>query len=156
MKRKEINLRFKGVPLFVSSSETATCQMHLFFFSHFVCIFLSFLKSNLRSTFECNIECLLSLNCLPFVELFCELFYTNKCTTMHICKFNSIVTSSAPLISTSNAPSCASLHRCQRLQVQRLMRPFFCHLLMYLQWLFKVNSKVHLKCNVTSTMKCIF
>ena len=76
-----------------------------------------------------------------------------------------IVTSSAPLVSTSNVPFCASLYRPRSTplgvplhlqmnpqwrtqlqwqmhpqvhhQVQRQMHPF-CYLLMHLQWLFKV------------------
>ena len=46
-----------------------------------------------------------------FIELFCALLCPNKCTTMRIFKCNSFVTSSVPLISTSNAPSCGSLYR---------------------------------------------
>ena len=48
-----------------------------------------------------------------FIESFCALLCPGNCTTMHIFKCNSIVTSSAPLISTSNAPSCASVYRSQ-------------------------------------------
>ena len=48
-----------------------------------------------------------------FIESFCALLCPDMCTTMRIFKCNSIVTSSAPLISTSNAPSCASVYRSQ-------------------------------------------
>ena len=48
-----------------------------------------------------------------FVESFCALLCPDKRTTMRIFKCNSFVTSSAPLISTSNAPFCASDYRSQ-------------------------------------------
>ena len=48
-----------------------------------------------------------------FIESFCALLCPNNGTTMCIFKCNSIVTSSALLISTSNAPSCTSLYRSQ-------------------------------------------
>ena len=48
-----------------------------------------------------------------FIESFFALLSLNKCTIMPILKCNSVVTSSAPLISTSNAPFCAYLYRSQ-------------------------------------------
>ena len=48
-----------------------------------------------------------------FIESFCALLCPDKCTTMRIFKCNSTFTSSAPLISTSNAPSCTSVYRSQ-------------------------------------------
>ena len=48
-----------------------------------------------------------------FIESFCALLYPNKCTTIRIFKGNSIVTLRVALISTSNAPFCASLYRSQ-------------------------------------------
>ena len=47
------------------------------------------------------------------IESLFALLCPKKCITMRILKCNSIFTSSAPLISTSNAPSCASLYRSQ-------------------------------------------
>ena len=48
-----------------------------------------------------------------FIESFCALLCPEKCTTMRIFKCNSTLTSSALLILTSNAPSCASVYRSQ-------------------------------------------
>ena len=104
-----------------------------------------------------------------FIELLCALLCTNNYTAMCIFRCNSIVPLSAPFISIANSPSCASLYRSQNTplnvpsdeplvtssialtsalqvhhQVQRQVHPF-CHLLVHLHWLFKVNSDVHLQ-----------
>ena len=87
-------------------------RIHLFFFHFFLCIFLCFLKWNFRCTFKCNIAFLLKF---IFIELFCEYSRINKCATICIFNCNSIVTSRAPSVSTSNVglpwdkPSAAPL-----------------------------------------------
>ena len=130
-----------------------------------LCIFKCSLKWNLRRAQVQHRE----LPQVPlFIESFCALPCPEKCTTMRIFKCNSTFTSTAPLISTSNVPSCASVYRSQGTtlgvpsnepsvessialmhlqvhhQLQRRMRPF-CHFLMHQKWSFKLNSKVHLQ-----------
>ena len=81
----------------------------MIFFTVF-CIFKCSLKWNLRCAQEQH-------RVPPKVHLFIESFYAllcpDMCTTMLIFKCNSIVTSSAPFIPTSNTPSCASVYRSQ-------------------------------------------
>ena len=79
----------------------------IFFFA-FVCNFYCFLKWNLRSTFKCNIECLRKIT-FYWNVLYTPLYYRVHHHVHFTC--NSVVTLSTPLISTSNAPSCASLYR---------------------------------------------
>ena len=79
------------------------------FFTIF-CIFKCSLKWNLRCSQE---QHRVSPQVHLFIESFCALLCPDMCTTIRIFKCNSIVTSSAPLISTSNAPSCTSVYRSQ-------------------------------------------
>ena len=81
----------------------------MIFFTIF-CIFKCSLKWNLRCAQE---QHRVPPNVHLFIESFCALRCPDMCTTMHIFKWNSIFTSSAPLISTSNAPSCVSVYRSQ-------------------------------------------
>ena len=81
----------------------------MLFFTIF-CIFKCSLKWNLR--------CAQEQHRVPpkvhlFFESFCAILCPDMCITMRIFKCNSIFTSSAPLISTSNAPSCSSGYRSQ-------------------------------------------
>ena len=84
---EEPNLRLKGVPLIAFSSQSSTAKSNASFSSIFFC--------NLQVQHKVTPQVHLLLN--SFVNS-----HTSKCTTMCIFKCNSIVTSSAPLISTSN------------------------------------------------------
>ena len=83
------------------------------------CIFFFIFLHTFMCTLKWNFRCALKFNSqvLPqvhlFIELFCALLCPSKCTTMRIFKCNSIVASSAPLISTLNTPFYESLCRSQ-------------------------------------------
>ena len=135
-------------------------------------IFKCPIKWNLRGALKFNIECLFMFTFLlnSFLHSFTPL-RSNKCTIMQIFKYNSIVTPSSTFISTWNTPSCASLYRSQgtplgvpsdeplvastiALTNEVSSAPssatsnesfFSPSPLSHLQWLFKVNPKVHLQ-----------
>ena len=81
----------------------------IFFFTSLY-IFKCSLKRNLKCA---QVQHRVSLQVRLFIRSFCRLLCCKKCANLRIFKSNSIVTSSAHLISTSNAPSCASLYRSQ-------------------------------------------
>ena len=84
---KEPSLRLKDVPLIAFSSQSSTAKSNASFSSNFFC--------NLQGQHKVAPQVHLLLN--SFVNS-----HTNKCTTMCIFKCNTIITSRAPLISTSN------------------------------------------------------
>ena len=81
----------------------------MIFFTIF-CIFKCSLKWNLRCTQE---QHRVPRKVHVFIESFCALLCPDMRTIMRIFKCNSIVTSSAPLTLTSNAPSCAPVYTYQ-------------------------------------------
>ena len=82
----------------------------MYLFHHILWIFKCSLKWNFRCALKCNIEWHLN-----FTFLLNRLVHSWTITSAPSCAFkcNSIVPWSAPLISTSNAPSCASIYRSQ-------------------------------------------
>ena len=84
-----------------------------------------------------------------FIESFCALLYTNKSTTMYMLKCNSIVTSSAALILTSNTPSVAFLYRSPRYT-------FRCSFRWTLSGILNGADKCTIKCTIKCNVKCVF
>ena len=138
------------------------CNVKCIYFFTYLWNFLCFLKWSLRCTFKCNIDCLSSLR---FIELFCELLCTWKCTTMFIFKWNPIGTADAPLIlsllkcrcvfrrtirTTSTALSFSYLT-----QVKRQVHSLF-HFIVHLQLLSKRTLRRPFKSNIKSIVKCTF
>ena len=82
------------------------------------CIFLFTFLGIFKCCLKWNLSCTPVQHRVPsqvqlFIESFCAFLCPKKCTRMRMFKCNSIVTSSAPLISNSNAISCTSLYRSQ-------------------------------------------
>ena len=86
------------------------CSIKCIFFFTFLCIFKCCRNWNLRCA---QVQYRMPPKVHLFIESFCAVLYLKKCTTMRIFKWNSVVTSSVPLISTLNAPSCPSLYKSQ-------------------------------------------
>ena len=84
-----------------------------------------------------------------FIESFCALLYTNKSTTMYMLKCNSIVTSGAALILTSNTPSLAFLYRSPRYTCR-------CSFRWTLSGVLNGTDKCTIKCTIKCNVKCVF
>ena len=161
MTRKESNLKFNGVPSIPSQSEPSTATLNGYFFSHFFAIFCAS-QSKILGAPSSTTQSASSSS--PFIELFCELFCANKCTTMCIFKCNSIVISSAPLVSTSNvgvpsdepsgAPSTALA--CSYLNQAKRQVHLLCQFIVHLQLLSMRTLSPSFKSNIKPTIRWTF
>ena len=145
------------------------CQVHYqlgvkcIIFVTILCIFKCSLKWNLRCAEVQHRE---PRQIKLFIESFCALLCPEKCTTMCIFKCNSVFTSSAPLISTSNAPSCVSVYRSQGTTLgvpsdePSVASPIECVLFVTFLCIFNGSLNWILRCtfkgNINFIMKCTF